>query len=148
MLYYYLFLGMYVLIFFISVEFYFCYLLRLISPHVYTISLITITITYIPLSLSTYQYQVSNDCKGIGWEKWQALPKFSYASAQANEGRLPGPSKPTLSGKVAKNVLLGWEPSHSLPAGWMQAFKSAHVKLVQNEVDEDYLPGARTNVNK
>lgn len=101
--------------------------------------------------------EVGTDCKGIGWDKWQAMPVFmSSAYKSLNKPgqpiRIPGPSKPTcVSGKVNKKCMMGWEPANSLPAGWMQAFKSMGAKLNPgvNEVnDEDFLPGVKTNANR
>ena len=49
-----------------------------------------------------------------------------------------------VSGKLAKGVLMGWEPAAGMGPGWLQAFRGGG-RLAGGE-GEDHAPGARAQV--
>ena len=49
-----------------------------------------------------------------------------------------------MSGKLAKGVLMGWEPAAGMGPGWLQAFRGGG-RLAGGE-GEDHAPGARAQV--
>ena len=55
------------------------------------------------------------------FDKWQ--PMVLDRPLPPSSNRPPPPVKPSVSGKMAKGNLMGWEPAPGLPGGWFQAFK-------------------------
>ena len=55
------------------------------------------------------------------FDKWQ--PMVLDRPLPPSSSRPPPPVKPSVSGKMAKGNLMGWEPAPGLPGGWFQAFK-------------------------